>query len=119
MVAFKRFEIFILFIFHVWVGRELAFYVRCTKQDGLELDPMCEWNLKYDMCGAYDGWTCSIKVGEKFSIQEWEDFTLNFKHAIKERERHTHTHIIWWAACCYRSCTPLGIFGSQVGYSNK
>jgi hypothetical protein len=46
------------------------------------------------MCGAYDGWTCSIKVGEKFSIQEWEDFTLNFKHAIKERERHTHTHII-------------------------
>jgi hypothetical protein len=44
---------------------------------------------------------------------------LNFKHAIKERERHTHTHIIWWAACCYRSCTPLGIFGSQVGYSNK
>jgi len=42
VVAFKRFEIFILLIFHVWVGRELAFYVGCTKQDGLELDPMCE-----------------------------------------------------------------------------
>jgi len=29
----------------------------------------------------------SIKVDEKFSIQEWENFTLKFKPAIKERER--------------------------------
>jgi hypothetical protein len=45
------------------------------------------------MCGAYDGWTCSIKVDEKFSIQEWEDFTLKFKPAKKERERDSPLYV--------------------------
>jgi hypothetical protein len=46
------------------------------------------------MCGACDGWTCSIKVDEKFSTQECEDFTLKFKPAIKEGEREREREII-------------------------
>ncbi len=47
----------------------------------------------------YDGWTCSIKVDEKFLIQEWEDFTLKFKAAIKERERERERESHYMMSC--------------------